>query len=381
MIKRSSIVNPFKPTAGAEPPVLVGREKVIDDFAAGLAEGVGARARLMRITGPRGSGKTVLLTELGDMAREQGWQVVDETAAPGLCDRIARAACGDDIQGAYSLDVHMGVADFRLEKQSADSSSADFREALSPRVRELTRQHRGLLLTIDEVQDADSDEIREIASAVQHFIREKSNIALVVAGLPMGVLDIVNGKARTFLRRALPEELGSIPIREVRAAMAETFQKSGMVLRGEALRLVAEATVGYAYLIQLVGYEVWRCGKQHFEDSKEITLEDAQRGIAVAMEDFYDAVHESAVADLPLRAVEYLLAMVPDDAVSSTGAVADRLGVPASSLTSYRRLLIQRQIIESTARGFVAFTIPYTREFLHERKPRLLARYGIAVEE
>ena len=50
----AKLVNPFKPTAGAEPPVLIGRDKVIDDFSDGLDEGVGAPARLMRITGPRG---------------------------------------------------------------------------------------------------------------------------------------------------------------------------------------------------------------------------------------------------------------------------------------------------------------------------------------
>ncbi len=55
--------NPFKPTAGKMPPVLVGREKVTDDFLEGLANGEKLRARLMRITGPRGSGKTVLLSE------------------------------------------------------------------------------------------------------------------------------------------------------------------------------------------------------------------------------------------------------------------------------------------------------------------------------
>lgn len=68
----TKLINPFKPTAGAQPPVLVGRGRVIEDFADGIEEGVGAPARLMRITGPRGSGKTVLLTELGDYAREQG---------------------------------------------------------------------------------------------------------------------------------------------------------------------------------------------------------------------------------------------------------------------------------------------------------------------
>lgn len=41
----STCVNPFKPTAGAEPPVLAGRKKVIDDFTDGLTEGPGVPAQ------------------------------------------------------------------------------------------------------------------------------------------------------------------------------------------------------------------------------------------------------------------------------------------------------------------------------------------------
>ena len=56
--------NPFKPTAGKRPPILIGRESVIEDFEEGLDNGAGAPGRLMLITGNRGCGKTVLLREL-----------------------------------------------------------------------------------------------------------------------------------------------------------------------------------------------------------------------------------------------------------------------------------------------------------------------------
>ena len=51
--------NPFKPTAGGEPPLLIGRGKVIRDFEKGLDNGVGAPGRIMLVTGARGTGKTV----------------------------------------------------------------------------------------------------------------------------------------------------------------------------------------------------------------------------------------------------------------------------------------------------------------------------------
>ena len=73
-------MNPFKPTAGGEPPLLIGRERVIRDFDKGLDNGVGAPGRIMLITGARGTGKTVMLTVLGDKARAYKWDVIEETA-------------------------------------------------------------------------------------------------------------------------------------------------------------------------------------------------------------------------------------------------------------------------------------------------------------
>lgn len=368
------LVNPFKPTAGAEPPILVGRDKVLDDFEDGLMEGPGARGRLMRITGPRGSGKTVLLTELGDIARKKGWEVIDETARAGLCERIARSAANDR-PGEASLNIHLGVVD--LHAESSAQKDAPLRQALTEHAGALTRQHRGLLITIDEVQDADINEMRELAATIQHLIRETLNIAFVFAGLTTGVLDLINGKALTFLRRALPEELASIPFDEISAAYRRTIEKSGLSIEEDALERAAQATVGYAYLIQLVGYQIWRTGKTHAEQSTTITLEDAELGIATAMKEFNDAVHESAVSNLPLRALQYLLAMTQDSDVSSTARIAERLHMSPTSLTSYRRMLIQQQVIEQTARGFVRFSIPYMKEYLTDNREALLARYGL----
>lgn len=39
-------------------------------------------------------------------------------------------------------------------------------------------------------------------------------------------------------------------------------------------------------------------------------------------------------------------------------------------------VLIGRQVIEATAPGYVAFSMPFMRECLLERKGEILARYG-----
>jgi len=81
------VINPFKPTAGKMPPILIGRQSIIEDFSEALTNGVGAPGRIMLVTGQRGFGKTVMLTEFRRIAKAQHWEVIGETASAGLAAR------------------------------------------------------------------------------------------------------------------------------------------------------------------------------------------------------------------------------------------------------------------------------------------------------
>lgn len=368
--------NPFKPTAGAEPPILVGRDVVLEDFEIGIEEGVGAPGRLMRITGPRGSGKTVLLTELGDIARRHEWRVVDVTATEHLpeliCRRLEKTAGLD-----YSVELDLMVVKAKAQKDDPQQSE-DIYEVMERTVSKLTKDGKGLLVTIDEVQDASIEDIRTIAVAVQHLIRERLNIAFVFAGLTAGVMNLLGEDGPTFLRRAYPEELDTIPIGEVAAAFQATFEKNDVQIDEDALTEAAEATAGYAYLIQLVGYYVWRSAQVRMGKlMKSISMEDVKDGVVAARREFDRTVLDTAIACLPKTAMDYLLAMAENRLASSTGEIAERLGISASSLSSTRKLLVSRQLIEPTARGYVDFSIPFLREYLIENRQALLARYGV----
>lgn len=370
-----NLVNPFKPTAGMTPPVLVGRSSVLDDFTDGLDEGAGAPGRLMRITGPRGSGKTVLLTQLGELASERGWTVINTSGKEPLCASIQDQLARDKRIGGLDVKIALPfvTAETRLGGARGELS---FRRAISDTTRALTKHERGLLITIDEVQDASIEEMTAIATNVQYMIREEQNIGLVFAGITTGVLDLLNGEGITFLRRALPEELAPIPIDEVARALRKTIELTGLEISDEALTRAAEATHGYAYLIQLVGYHVWREGRRHVDASATITEKDARAGVRAALDRFDRSVLETALAGLTKPSMDYLLAMAQEEGVSSTAEVARRMGKPAASANTYRRLLIERQIIESTAPGYVGFSIPFMREYLLRNRGELLARYG-----
>ena len=64
--------NPFRPSFGASPVQLAGREFEISSFNYGLLGGVGAMQRALLVSGTRGVGKTVLLNEFEESARRLG---------------------------------------------------------------------------------------------------------------------------------------------------------------------------------------------------------------------------------------------------------------------------------------------------------------------
>ena len=369
--------NPFKPTAGKMPPVLVGREKVTDDFLEGLANGEGAPGRLMRITGPRGSGKTVLLSELASIAEDEGWLVVNVSGSGDLLASLSRRLMRKSLFSEIVFKAQSPLVSIEARRGSA--SLDDFESILECATCGMTKRGKGLLVTIDEVQDASRDDIREIATAVQFMIRENQNIALVFAGITTGVLDILNGKSVTFLRRAKPEELDAIPLDEVRDSLRDTIANSGFQIEEEALALATDATQGYAHLIQLVGYHVWRTAwlRGRRDDGViVVSVDDATRGVAAARDEFKSAVLEATITGLPKTAIDFILAMSETRDVVSTSKIASMLKRTTGYLSPYRRQLISRQVIEQTAPGYVTFSIPLMKEYLTEERASILSRYG-----
>lgn len=234
----------------------------------------------------------------------------------------------------------------------------------------------GLLVTIDEVQDAPREDMRKIASAVQHLVRERVDVALVFAGITTGVMGVIDGDAMTFLRRAKPEELTEIGRLQVALSLSDVFSSTGLSLGGEALDDAACATGGYAYLIQLVGFHTWARANLHRDVSPLVSGTDVAEGVEIALEEFHQAVHEPAIQGLSRNAAEYLVAMSAHDGPCSTAAVARAIGKKPSQASSYRASLVRRQVIEPTARGYVDFSIPFLREYVRENAEEILSRYG-----
>lgn len=376
--------NPFKPTAGKMPPILIGRQNIIDDFQEALVNGAGAPGRLMLIMGQRGYGKTVMLTELRRLAEDAGWVTLSETASEGLTARLVQALNpkGWRVESATvspSIGIP-GVASASLGNASIafdDTAALTLRNVINETLESRRiKKGKGILFTIDETQAASHDDMVAIATAVQHVIADqdlsslpdsqKKGVAFAFAGLPSLVDELVNHKVLTFLRRSLKRELGDVPLPDVRGAYELSFAESGKQLDSALALECAELTEGYPYMIQLVGYYVWQAAER--DGRRVVEPRDVERGFEDALMAFGGAVCAPAFDALSPAARKFVCAMAADDpAPSKVADIADRLGKSRSWANKYREVLIAEKVIVPDDFGYVRFAIPHMARYVAQR--------------
>jgi hypothetical protein len=220
----------------------------------------------------------------------------------------------------------------------------------------------GLLITLDEIHRQQIDELRQLATSIQHTFREEREVAFVGAGLTAAVSDVVNDHVLTFLRRAERHSLGSVSGSDVARAIKEPIESSDRTVDDDALKSMVDGTRGYPFLIQLVGAQVWKLNPE----SPIISSADAERGVTNAHQRLGSLVHQPALANASDIDKSFLLAMAKDDGPSKMADIQQRLDVNANYASQYRIRLIDSELIDSPARGYVDFALPFLREYLRE---------------
>jgi AAA ATPase domain len=368
--------NPFTPTFGSPPPLLAGREELIELFGGALDDGPGSAGRATLYTGARGAGKTVLLNAVEDAARERGWLVVAETATPGFLtrltdDHLPRLLAEHDPDAVkrrlsgFGLPGNLGSLDWQTIERHTRTLS--FRSKVELVTDLLAENETGLLITLDELHYRQASELREFGTVVQHAFRERRDLAFAGAALPAEIDELLNDEVLTFMRRADRHHVGTVADAAVREAIAQPIATHGKSIAEDALNAMVTSIEGYPFFIQLVGDQVWRKAAT----SSEITLPVAQEGIAAARRRLGQLVHAPALTEASDVDKSFLLAMAQDDGPSLIGDIAKRLNADSNYAGQYRLRLIALELISPAGYGRVQFALPYLCDYLREHAATL----------
>lgn len=362
--------NPFKPTAGATPHEVIGRSGLLDEFEYGLTLGSGAPGLLTIFTGARGIGKTVMLGAAQDVALNHGWAVISETANGAFLGRIGESMrrlvedLGDGPEPRRRL-TGATIAGFGLTSTLTPERQVDWRQLGEKLLKILQGKGTGLVITVDEIHAADRAELAQLAANVQHFIRDGLPIGLVFAGLPSAVSDLLNEGVATFMRRADKIDLHAAAVRDVETSYAKTFNEAGFSISPEVVRAAADATGGYPFLIQLVGYFLW---KEAQVGGGAITPDAATRAIQAAERRHARTVLEAALSTVSSKDLEFLRAMARADGPSSAGDIGRLIGAKPNLVSKYRSRLMAAGLIDTAGYGYFDFAIPGLRNHLRSMR-------------
>ena len=235
--------NPYQPGRGVPPPVLAGREALLDAAAERLDLLAAGRmpSQDLLFCGPRGNGKTTLLIEIERRARKRGLR--------------AEALPVDALTAEEKLVSHLQARAGFL-RDHTDGATAALAAPTGDITRLLAAWIRAgdppLVILMDEIHALAPEAARPFFDAVQSAKREPQPFLVVAAGTPDAPRRV--REAATYNERGFRQlRVGRLARQETIAALAEPAQESGRPLSGEAAALLAEESQDYPYFIQLLG--------------------------------------------------------------------------------------------------------------------------------
>ena len=248
--------NPFTPGIGELPPVMGHRSEIETHLLRMLRElrKGRAHAKFAILYGPRGNGKTVLLTWLENQAAGESITCAslmpENLQTDGALARALEAAAGHPaivrkILQSLDFTISAGLAGVSAQLGARDNETDPAQQiARTP-----------LLIMLDEAHRVVPSQLARLMDAVQ-AAGETSPVALVLAGTP-GLEDTQRASGASYWSRAAQLAVGLLPPAEAKRAVAEPFRHAGISLTDKVATSLAAAADHYPYFLQLYGAVAW----------------------------------------------------------------------------------------------------------------------------
>lgn len=385
--------NPFAPGAGSRPPELAGRAEVLDETRVALQRLVAKRAIQPPIlVGLRGVGKTVLLVAIEDIAREEGFVVINieacegrslaEILAPELRkallnlstvekakEAVRRAA---SVLKAFTGGFGLAMGEFTLtyDPTLGVADSGDIENDLPDLLLEVARAAdaagRPVAIIIDELQVLKQAEFSALIMAIHKVSQRQLPLAFIGAGLPQ-ILGLA-GNCKSYAERLFKfPGIGALTEEDAVEAIVNPARAEGVEFEPEAIAEILQVTERYPYYLQQWAFDSW-----NIAEGDEITWRDAldafDRSTKTLDENFFLVRYDrcSATEKVYMRALADL-----GSGAQTCDEVAGVLGVTPEEIADQREALIKKGMIYAPAPTHVCFTVPlfdaYMRRTLADR--------------
>lgn len=384
-------INPYTPGAGMVPRYLAGREALLEevqDTLAYIANGYATRSIVYY--GLRGVGKTVLLTEIENIAMENNIYYEHIEAMENgsfmssislYVSKILRKMSVKEKAKQY-IDLAKSVAmsfQFFYNKEGETSiginpemlkaagiaDTGDLQNDLTELLVHLGKVgqkiNTGAVIFIDEVQYLKDAEFEALMAAIHRCNQLGLPLALIAAGLPK--IAKIAGDIKSYAERLFKFiPVDKLQENDAKLALTRPASTLGVQYTDEALTEILQQTDCYPYFLQEYGQQAWK-----YVDKATKTL--SYEAACAAHNDFINALDEGFFKVRHDRAsekeLEFMRAMVQcSELPCQTKQVAQLMHSSYNRIAPIRAQLIHKGFIYATSRGEISFTVPQFDKYL-----------------
>jgi hypothetical protein len=369
--------SPFRPGPGKVPPAFGSRTaplRIAKDMVDRLAVPSDPVAMPL-LRGVRGVGKTALMAYTRHHASAAGTVALHieadaaDTDLTATCRSLLRdagpltSAISDLRRRLSSLSIVRGEIAFHPAE--TDRADVNLEALLYDLV--LLAEHRGvgLLLTVDEVHEAEDLLLRPLVRAIHRHAQDARPLGVIFSGLP-GAARTLLEEGQTYAERIATYDLGMLDLAGVQAALDEPFTEHAGIRVGDPVSdHVLDDTGGYPYFVQLWGEALW----SSLPERRDVRLADVPRAQQL-VDERRDGFFGSRWQRFPSgRARELARAMADLGSPTAMSAIATHLGFrDQRPLSDARATLIAAGHLYAPQRGRVAFTVPGFDTWLAQRR-------------
>ncbi|MBR6403278.1 MAG: hypothetical protein IKS48_07830 [Eubacterium sp.] len=341
--------NPYTINFGKIPKQYISRDVLISEIIDSL-ESNGMEEQAFKITGIRGTGKTVTLTAIEKELREDDeWIIVDLKSTVDITKNLIANLYMLNPSITKFIDANLNLSAFGIGLNiSKKNPVASLDVALKKILQEINNKGKRVLVVIDEVRKTES--LIDFVQEFQILIREELPIFLLVAGLYEDIEDIDNTDGLTFFLRATKYEMKPLSLDIIR----ENYKKT-MGLDKEVATELAEYTMGYAFAYQAFGKYMWESETREID---ELLL--AQVDYALS-----EKVYDKIWSELRNKEKWFLSFIIQKDKMS----VSELLEITKQTHNSWsepRKRLIEKGILDGTLRGEIKIVLPRFKEYVEK---------------
>lgn len=339
--------NPFSLAFGNSPQMEIERASMDFDIVRDFCSEKSSSNAYM-ITGVRGSGKTVYMTDICKrLKQKKDFIVIEVSPEDDIIRQIAYKLAKDTDFNKFVVSAKLDISVLSVEVSNSTSDVVGPASILLENLLELAeKKGKRVVVAIDEA--INNQYIKTFAHEFQICIRNDLPIYLIMTGLYENIYEIQNEKTLTFLYRTPRIEMEPLKIYKI----TESYEETLGVSREKAQRM-AEMTKGYAFAYQVLGYF-------YFENKPE-DIKSIENKFCNYLGEY---VYEKIWSELSVKDRDVVKAMIEMDVKIKIKDLRDKLGVDSSKFSHYRDRLKRKGVVNISDYGYISFVLPYFSEFI-----------------